>query len=186
MSYAFITNSQSPTELADLIDRYKEDEGYTNLDYVLDEDAFDSLEWTVDKDAKIGDLVFFMCAKTSADHMGHVCAEARRNGDEDIIDFAEEKRKLYKRYAGKIVAIGTLMTDPYQEDNKLFPNQHWRSPWYAKISAILRLVDSVDISEFREFITVSRTGAITKLDKAQTERLYGIVMMRQMTNELAD
>ena len=81
----------------------------TNIDHILNFEAT-LREWTVDKNSRVGEIVFFMCAKTSKDHMGHVCAEARRQGyPSDIIAFAEAERELYKKYAGNIVAITILI-----------------------------------------------------------------------------
>lgn len=64
---AFITNFQSPVELDDLKDRL-DCGGITNLDMILHPEKFSPIEWTVDKEAKIGDVVVFMCAKTSVNH----------------------------------------------------------------------------------------------------------------------
>lgn len=65
---AFITNFQSPVKLDDLIDRFERG-GVTNLDMILDREQDACIKWTVDKNATVGDTVYFMCAKSSADHM---------------------------------------------------------------------------------------------------------------------
>lgn len=167
---ALITNFQSPVELRDLVDRYEKD-GMTNIDHIFHyEDTFG--EWTVDKNSQVGDIVFFMCAKTSKEHMGHVCAEARRQGCTDqIIAFAEAERSLYKRYAGYIVAVGVIESEPFQEEDAGYAFPYWRSPWYAKIGNFELLNIPLHISEYRDYITVSRTGAITRLTKEQEEIL---------------
>lgn len=174
---AFITNFQSPTELDDLIERFQWD-GLTNLDLILR--ASEELgEWTVDKDCFVGETVFFMCAKTSADHMGHVCAEARSNGSPRLISFAEEERMLYKRFAGTIMAIGKVAAEPFMADSG-YEHAHWKSPWYAQIGDFHRLPVPIHIDSFRDFITVSRTGAITKLDIDQTNRLLELVLFNNL------
>ena len=170
---AFIINFQSPKELIDLIDRFTSD-GLTNIDHIL---HFDDtlMEWTVDKNCSVGDEVYFMCAKTSKDHMRRVLSEARLLGDNDIIAFAEEKLMLYKEYAGKIVATGSVIDEPFQTDNSGYEFPAWRNPWYAKIGSFILLDNPVGIDDFRSFITVSRTGSITRLTKEQTEKLKGLI-----------
>ena len=65
---AFITNFQSPVEMQDLEDRFRRG-GISNLNMLLHWRQFQPLEWTVDKQAVVGDTVLFMCAKTSVDHI---------------------------------------------------------------------------------------------------------------------
>lgn len=172
---AFIINFQSPFELDDLWDRYEKD-GLTNIDHILHfEDTLG--EWTVHKDAKVGDRVFFMCAVTSKDHMGHVCAEVRRSEEvpHEIVAFAEKERELYRRYAGTIVAVGRIAEEPFQSDDSGYANPVWRTPWYARIGNLQLLDKLVSIDESRSFIKVSRTGSITKLDKNQEDALEELV-----------
>lgn len=108
---AFITNFQSPVELEDLIDRYETDR-MTNIDHFFSEAT--TLDWTVKKDAQINDIVVFMCAKTSKDHMGHVCAQCKEIGNQKLLIYAEQERQLYKKYAGMIVGLGIIQELPYQ------------------------------------------------------------------------
>lgn len=167
---AMIINFQSPVAVEDLIDRYIRDK-MTNIDHIFN---FENTlrEWTVDKNSQVGDVVFFMCAKTSKDHMGHVCAEAKRaECAEEIIAFAESERELYKKYAGHIVAMGVVESEPFQDDDAGYAFPYWRSPWYAKIGDFHLLDTPIHISEYRDYITVSRTGSITRLTKEQEETL---------------
>lgn len=170
---AFIINFQSPKELVDLMDRYDSD-GLTNIDHIL---HFDDtlMEWTVDKNCSVGDEVYFMCAKTSKDHMGRVLAEARLLGESDIIAFAEEKLVLYKEYAGKIVATGKVVEDPFQTDDSGYEFPAWRNTWYAKIGSFKLLDTPISIDDFRSFVTVSRTGSITRLSEEQVSQLNTLI-----------
>lgn len=166
---AMIINFQSPVTIEDLIDRYERDR-MTNIDHIL---IFENTlrEWTIDKNSQVGDIVFFMCAKTSKDHMGHLCVEARRLGLSRIIMFAEMERELYKKYAGNIVAIGVVEGAPFQDENAGYTFPYWRSPWYAKIGGFQLLNTPIHISEYRDYITVSRTGSLTRLNVEQEEKL---------------
>lgn len=76
---AFITNFQSPVEMQDLEDRFRRG-GISNLNMLLHWRQFQTLEWTVDKQAVVGDTVLFMCAKTSVDHIGRLYTQIRKAG----------------------------------------------------------------------------------------------------------
>lgn len=170
---AIIINFQSPKELVDLIDRYDRD-GLTNIDHILHfEDTL--MEWTVDKNCSVGDAVYFMCAKTSKDHMRRVLVDARQFGDSEIVLFAEEELELYEHYAGKIVATGKIIEDPFQTDDSGYEYPAWRNPWYAKIGSFNLLYTPICIDEFRSFITVSRTGSITRLSEEQAAQLSALI-----------
>lgn len=170
---AFITNFQSPFELDDLQDRFERD-GLTNIDYLLHFDESIG-EWTVHKDAQVGDRVYFMCAVTSKDHMGHVCAQARAEAPEDVQVFAEEQRQLYKRYAGHIMAVGRVDEPPFQSIDSGYAHAPWRNPWYARICDVQLLGQPIPYDDFRDFITVNSTGSITKLTGEQEEALETLV-----------
>ena len=169
---AFIINFQSPKELDDLVDRFQTD-GLTNIDHILNfEDTLK--EWTVDKNSKAGDKVFFMCAKTSKDHMRRVFLDAKEYANDVIIAYAEKELNLYQRYAGNVVATGTLAEDPFMADSSGYNYPAWRNPWYAKIDNFQLLENPVSIDDFRDFIKVSRTGSITKLSEDQEAKLHNL------------
>ena len=171
---AFITNFQSPKELDELVERYHTPLQLTNLDMILAAGS-ELGDWTVDRDALAGDRVYFMCAKTSVNHMGHVCAEARRHAGSDIVEYAEAKRQLYRKFAGKIVGVGKLSGQPYRALDSGWAHAGWKSPWYANIADFRFLPSPVDIADFRHFITISRTGAITRLDAEQDDCLRALI-----------
>lgn len=173
---AFITNFQSPVELDDLIDCF-ESGGVTNLNMILDRKQHARIEWTVDKNATAGDTAYFMCAKTSADHMGHLCALLRKleDADAELLAYAEAQRKQYRDKAGQIIAVGRVADGPFSTFDSGWNASYWRSPWYARIDNIRILDRPVSIAEFRDFIKVSRTGAITKLTNEQNETLKKLI-----------
>lgn len=171
-----ISNFQAPKDIKDLEDRFYNGNGYTSLELLL-EDAFEtgSTEWTVDRNCNIGDIVLFMCAKTAKDHIGHVCAQARKCGNEDLIRFAEEERQKYKIYSGCILGIGILIGKPFVSFSE-YEYQGWKSPWYGKISDLVIFDFLINIDEFRDFIKISRTGSITKLTEEQWECLKELIL----------
>ena len=170
---SFITNFQAPVELEELVERFNIDR-QTNLDKLI-HDIPTATEWTVAKDAQIGDTVFFLCAKTAVDHMGHVRKQAVKDGNRNLVEFAEAQYAMYRKYAGKILAIGTVAETPFQSDDSGYQYAHWRSPWYAVINNMILLKNPISIDSFRDFIKVSRTGAITKLNREQERQLLQII-----------
>ena len=173
---AFITNFQSPVEMQDLEDRFRRG-GISNLNMLLHWRQFQPLEWTVDKQAVVGDTVLFMCAKTSVDHIGRLYTQIRKAGQKDsaLGRFAAAQQALYKKYAGCIVAFGRVAKEPFQTEAPGWDAPYWRSPWYAEIDHILLLDMPIHISQFRDFITVSRTGAITRLNTEQWAKLRTLI-----------
>ncbi|MDI9469165.1 MAG: hypothetical protein QM296_03055 [Bacillota bacterium] len=172
MSGSFISNFQSPVGIDDLIERYQA--GMSNIDILYADLDEGWTEWTVPRDAQIGDRVFFMCAKTSKDHIHSALKKAKKLGDADLIRFAEGQKEKYDRSAGKILAMGIVAGWPYQSSSE-WNHQYWRSPWYARIEQMEFLARPVDIAEFRDFINISRTGAITRLNKEQESKLLRLI-----------
>ena len=112
---SIITNFQSPQTLDELEFCY-EDDMRSNLDFILNEPV---TVWTVDKRSKKGDSVFFNCATSAKSRIGSVCKAVKSTGNQELIDFAEKERELYKKYSGHIVAYGILIDDAFfdEDDN---------------------------------------------------------------------
>jgi hypothetical protein len=70
-----------------------------------------------------------------------------------------------------------LKGEPFASDAG-WAHAHWKSPWYATIADFRFLASPVDISEFRDFVKVSRTGAITRLSGDQAAALAELVRLR--------
>ena len=86
-------------------------------------------------------------------------------------------RELYERYGGKIFAVGKVCSIPkYNHEN--LKELHWGSPIYANYDEVTLLEHPIDISEFREYITVSRGGAITPVLGESFSRLKGSILQR--------
>lgn len=173
MPAAYIANFQSPSDLQEL-EWFYERGASTNLGAILEVLPGNPLgEWTAPRWAKTGDLVFFMCAATSPNRMGHVCKQARDADDERLIIFAEKERTLYKQYAGKIVAMGRVAAEPYTEEGS-GPRALKRAP----IRNFIRFYNPIIRDEYIDFIKVSRTGSITKLDEQQMTTLLQLAKVK--------
>ncbi len=94
--------------------------------------------------------------------------------DDDFIAFSREKKELYRKYAGHIVAIGKVGSVPFESDSN-YANPAWESRWYADIVDFQVLATPIPFSAFTHFIQISRTGSRTKLTDAQCQTLMALV-----------
>lgn len=106
-----------------------------------------------------------------------ICALLRNMGmeGEDLYAFALTQRSAYREYAGSIVAVGRVGEKPFQTEVSGWGSPYWRSPRYAKIEDMELLNTPVNIAQFRDFIKVSRTGAITRLNMEQHQKLQELI-----------
>lgn len=178
---SFISNIAFPKSLEELKERYIDSMGQFDIESVLNDEAGD---WTVPSWAKIGDIVFFMHAKYAFSTISALNTELKKRKDIydpdtflEIRDWLDRGRKLHKSYGGKIFAIGRVISPPetYDDDDSL---AHWKSRIYAMISRAWCLKVPIDISEFREFITVSRAGSITPAYGSDFERLREVILQK--------
>lgn len=170
---AFIITFQPPKEYEGLLERYEAPNQSTNIDFVLQGES-DFGEWTVNKNCKPGDIVFFRCAASSANHMRRLNTEARRHGNPGVIEYAEKEQALYRQYAGQILAVGEVADYPAQQDSG-WEHPDWRSRWYAKITAFRLLEAPIAFEVYRGFIKVSTWGSITQLDESQEKQLLDLI-----------
>lgn len=177
VNVAKIINFQAPKGYDDLAYYFANYNG-TNIDFLFEDAKTGVAEWTVDKTTGVGDSIFFMCAKTSVDHMRHVVVETRKYGNEQELSFSQNEFSLYKKYAGYIVATGNVIEEPYleYEDGKT---------WRAKI-AVNILDNPISIDAFRDFITISRTGSITKLNDEQYSKLLELISGKNEIEQLKE
>lgn len=174
MPEAFITNISFPKSLDEVL-YFIEERGKFDVQEVM---TSDYVEWTAPKDAFIGEPVFFMHSKTSIDTIRRLKGELKRFQDDiepetfDVLHQAlNEGEDIYREIGGAIFARGTVCGDIIVDNIATEDGLHWRSKYYAPIDSILMIKPPIHIDEFRDFITVSRTGAITKLTSEQCQKL---------------
>ena len=175
---AFITNISFPKSLDEVL-------YFMNVRGILDmEDLLESsyVEWTAPKTAEVGDDVFFMHAVTSMDIIKRLQCElnevkpAISENDYSILKGALDRATLiYEKYGAKIFATGKVCDEIIKDTIAIDDGLHWRSIYYVPIDSIKILDKPVDISKFRDFIRVSRTGAITKLESLQVSKLKALI-----------
>ena len=178
MSEAFITNISFQKSLDEVL-YFMNERGEFDVEKTLEAG---SVEWTAPEDAFVGETVYFMHSKTSIDTIRHLKRElALTQGEIDqetfgILNSALCKgEELYAEFGGSVFALGKVCNEIIVDDVATRDGLHWRSKYYAPIDAISLIKPPINIAEFRSFITVSRTGAVTKLSSEQNERLQALI-----------
>lgn len=174
---AFITNISFPKSLDEVLYFMKERERF-DVQEVM---SSDYVEWTAPKDAAIGDVAYFMHSKTSIDTIRHLKRELESEKDqidpntyETLERALAEGESLYASVGGCVFASGVVCDNIIVDNVATRDGLHWRSCYYAPIDNISLIEPPIHISEFRDFIKISRTGAITKLDPEQAAKLRGL------------
>ena len=172
---SYISNISFPKTLEEFI-YFLEDDFHFNVDDILTES---SVEWNAPRWCKIGDIVFFMHAKTAISIITKLRSEYIKNkalytkSKQVLIEKGiEHAIDDYKKYGGKIFAIGrvidsTMYDDFYRDEVEL----HWKGRIYAPIGDIIILENPIDISEFNDFIFISRQSSITGVFGKEFEQL---------------
>ena len=177
MSASFITNISFPKSLDEVL-YFIEERGKFDVQEVM---TASYVEWTAPRDSRIGDTAYFMHSKTSIDTIGHLRKElelnrARIGSDarEALFAALDQGEELYEGIGGAIFARGIVCGDIVVDDIATRDGLHWRSRYYAPIDSIALIEPPISIDEFRSFITISRTGAITKLTPEQNAKLQAL------------
>ncbi len=84
-------------------------------------------------------------------------------------------RELCDRYGGKIFAVGTVSSIPEIEPGAFIEGRK-RNPIFANYENVTLLEHPIDIKEFREYITISRQGAITPVFADAFDKLKEEIM----------
>jgi len=174
---AFINNISFPQSIKELKYLVYEQGSY-NVENIL---AGDGACWTVSRNCKIGDIVLWFHAKTAISRITALITQVKTipeeiEPDKDLLlEWLERARGLYKKYGGKIFAVGRVVGAPEYRDFPDSEDFHFHGRIYADIGDIVVLDEPIDISEFHSFITVSRHGAITPLPAKEFDRLRDII-----------
>lgn len=162
---AYVSNISTFTSL-DELDYF---DGFTLVENVLESTEN---EWTAPKWAKAGDVVFFMHSKTARTSITRLRSELITNKDKydietynKLMNYLAHALEVHSEYGGKIFAIGRICGGPEYVSTeetvaRLF---HWKSRNYSAIDNIITLNKPIDISEFRDYIYISRGSATTAL-----------------------
>lgn len=174
MCASFITNISFPKSLDEVL-YFMTERGKYDVQEIMT--AY-YVEWTAPKDVCIGDTAYFVHSKTSIDTICHLKRElesAQEKMESETCRFllrAHAKGEdLYANVGGSIFAFGVVCGEIIIDDVASRNGLHWHSNCYAPIDSVTSIQPPIHISEFRDFVSVSRTGAITKLNAEQDAML---------------
>lgn len=180
---AFVTNNTLPKDFDDFVQYLELGYRYPVESLICNEGEPE--EWTAPKWCKEDDIVFFMFATRARQNLSHVRTQYREMYKDR---YNEEERKvieetfdylsgLCKQFGGKIFAVGRVSgASFFQGDVDEDREVHWKSTIYAPISDIYQLECPIDISEFRDFLTISRVGTITPVMGSTFRQLKALIM----------
>lgn len=169
----YINNISFPSSLEELFNRINK---FNTMDM---EDVLASrpVEWSVPKYAKAGELIFFMHAKTAN---AKISILKRKNNikNEKIDKVLLKAKEIYKKYGGKIFAVGFISENPKFYNYPFDYDVHFKSKYFSTITAIYVLDNPIDISEFKSFIKVSQFGSITVLNNKKFQKLRELILLK--------
>lgn len=166
---AFITKFNSPHTFEELQELFEND-GCTSLEALIEDSDSGYTEWSVHKNAKKDDTVFFCCGPDSIKYMNIIYAQAEMTGNTELIEYANKVRELHERYAGKIVATGFVAYEPYTLEPFL-EHQHWSNPWYAQIGGVQMLENPIPLADIEKDV-VLQPHTVTMLSGEQERKLH--------------
>ena len=183
---AFINNISVPKTLKQLLSYLEESDAYVIEPLFNDGEYYESgwTSWTAPRWAKIGDIVFFMHAKTADYSLKCLRKQVINEKDSltkeaysNALNFIERGLEFHKTYGGKIFVVARVAEPPeYHYSNLSKDERYWGSNLYAVMNRIFFLEHPVDISKFRDFITISRKGTITPVLGDNFDKLRELII----------
>lgn len=129
-----------------------------------------TVEWSVSKGTKAGEKVFFFCGSDSEHRLGRLIQEFERDGEKELAELAKRLRPAYKNYHGKILAVGTILTDAKYVESY--------ASYQSNISNIIILDCPVEYILFKNIRRLNSFGAVTYLSDESCQKILQIVVNR--------
>lgn len=85
---------------------------------------------------------------------------------------------FYKALGGSIFAVAKVKGDAHYSDGDEEGNSHWKSRIYAEIEELTMLDKPIYLSEFSNFIEITRQSSITSLCAEQFEKLKETIIAK--------
>ena len=169
----WISNITAPASLEDLLNTLQSDDGTFNVEAIVIERG--PIYWTAPQWAKPGDIVFFMHSKTSISKITKLCTLLEEEKchyttrEYNLMKSGLQRAKdLYKKYGGKIYGVAKVIDFPEKLEDE---ESSWNNRIFAEMAEVTTFRHPLDIADFRDFITISRTGAITPIFDSQFDLL---------------
>lgn len=175
---SYIANVSFPTSLEEM-------EELVNGEYYMDMEAlllFNDAKFTAPKWASKGDIVFFYHAKSAITKIRHLKSLLKNESDkykqvyDEIVEYLETAEEIYKKYGGKIFAVGTVCEELEIVKDAPREHLHWRSNIYAPINNITNLDFPVDKAKFEEYVKLSMQRTITPVPGTAFNGLRKLVL----------
>ena len=175
---SYIANVSFPTSLEEM-------EELVNGEYYMDMEAlllFNDAKFTAPKWAAKGDIVFFYHAKSAITKIRHLKSLLKNESDkykqvyDEIVEYLETAEEIYKKYGGRIFAVGTVCEELEIVKDAPREHLHWRSNIYAPINNITNLDFPVDKSKFEEYVKLSMQRTITPVPGTAFNGLRKLVL----------
>lgn len=160
----FILNFNNSRDLLDIKESFDKYHG-TNINFLLDDFASGRTRWSVPKEAVPGDIAIFMCAKEARHNLGMATSHIPADCPAEFYTFVNIQKALYKRYSGHLLGYGIVSSIPKIDDG-------W---WISDIGQLTQFNNTVYIDEFRTFVSISKTNAVTYISDDQWERLKWVI-----------
>ena len=179
---AFITNISFPAKLDQLLDFLIDREEINFTSYIDELLYLENTDWTAPKWCRIGDIVFFMHARSADAKIKAVTREYENRRSEfpakykNMIEASlKHAWEIYNRFGGKIFALGKVF-----DSCEIYPTEgmHWHSNIYAPINEICILDNPVSIQEFRDFIFIARQSTITPVFGDSFDKLKDLILSK--------
>lgn len=161
--HAYINNITFPKSLEELEQTMLDEYGMFDLETLL---KYKQISWTAPRWAMAGDICFFMHAKTAGITISSLKTNLIKNrsaySESDfnkLSTWLAHGKDLHKTFGGKIFAVARVIDSPISDTDRDFI--HWKTPLYAEMGDIYSLKVPIDISEFKQYVTLSSRGAIT-------------------------
>jgi len=147
---SYIANIAFPSPLDVLIGTWINERGIYDIEALLDNK--EPIAWTAPRWAKVGDIAFFMHAKSARIRISAARTELRKRkgqySEEEfntISKWLDKGKDYYNKYGGKIFAVSRVIMNP--EYDELEEDTHWGSRIYAEMDQRWILNNPVDIAE---------------------------------------
>lgn len=176
--HAFINNISFPTSLEEIKSVYIEEYGQYDVEHLL---SAHEVSWTSPKWAMVGDICFFMHAKSANSTISSLKTELQNNrffysesDYQELMSWLNKGKQLHKQFGGKIFAVAKVIS-PIEEDTDDDRSIHWKTRMYANLGSIWLLNEPIDISLFRQYVTISNRGAITPVYGKEYQGLQRLI-----------
>lgn len=181
---AYITNISVPKTLKELYVHFLDGNSAQGL---INDISYGNTCWTAPKWVKRGDIVLFMHAKYANQPLTAMRTKLQTLKmpgwkKKKLNNAIADQLKFHKQYGGKIYAIGRIIGKPY-DVNEQIDDLHFQTRTYCDIDRLFLLQNPIDLSEFNDFIKISRLSATTPVYGESYDRLKELIINKNDVRE---